>query len=105
MDTRIAPFAGKTFEVRYRGLTAINAYASDGKRMRYEITEGALAGAHGEVEYTWKEVASQVFAIVWQEADASTVVHVDDFAKGVSLSYFTTPKNELFRLEGSLTER
>lgn len=105
MENRIAPFAGKTFEVRYQGLTAINAYASDGTHMRYEITEGALSGAHGEVEYAWKEVASQVFAIVWQEVDRSTVVHVDDFGKGVSLSYFTTPKNELVRFEGSLRER
>jgi hypothetical protein len=103
--TTIPPFAGKTFEVRYTGLTAINAYANDGKSMRYEITEGPLTGANGEVEFTWKEVANQIFTIVWQEADHSTVVHVDDFNKGISLSYFTTPQNELYRLEGSLTER
>ncbi|MBM2771577.1 adenylate cyclase, partial [Burkholderia anthina] len=48
-STRRPPFAGKTFEVRYDGLTALNAYDEDGLHMRYEITEGAYAGARGEV--------------------------------------------------------
>nr|WP_198386414.1 hypothetical protein [Burkholderia ubonensis] len=29
-STQRPPFAGNTFEVRYAGLTAINAYADDG---------------------------------------------------------------------------
>lgn len=96
------PFAGQTFEVRYAGLTAINAYADDGVHMRYEITEGAFAGATGEVAYTWHPVADGVYAITWQEADRSTVVHIDDFAAGTSRSFFTTPALKLHRLEGSL---
>lgn len=38
----LPPFAGNTFEVRYEGLTATNAYADDGIHMRYAITEGPL---------------------------------------------------------------
>jgi hypothetical protein len=98
----LPPFAGKTFEVRYDGLTATNAYADDGIHMRYAITEGAFAGAEGEVAYTWQHVAGEVYAITWQEADRATVVHIDDFAAGTSRSFFTAPSLDLYRLEGSL---
>lgn len=96
------PFAGKRFEVRYDGLTAINAYADDGIHMRYEITEGAFAGATGEVACTWQHVAGEIYAISWQEADRATVVHLDDFAAGTSRSFFTAPSLDFYRLEGSL---
>lgn len=96
------PFAGKTFEVRYHGLTATNAYAEDGIHMRYEITEGALSGAQGEVAYMWQHVAGELYAIAWQEADRSTVVHLDDFAAGTSRSFFTAASLDFYRLEGSL---
>lgn len=100
--TQLPPFAGKTFEVRYDGLTATNAYADDGIHMRYEITEGALAGAKGEVAYTWQHVAGEIYAISWQETDRSTVVHLDDFTAGTSRSFFTASSLDFYRLEGSL---
>ncbi|MBN3744205.1 adenylate cyclase [Burkholderia sp. Se-20373] len=96
------PFAGKTFEVRYDGLTALNAYDDDGRHMRYEITEGPYAGAKGEIEYTWQPIAGDTYAISWQEADRATVVHIDDFAAGTSRSFFTASSLDFYRLEGSL---
>jgi hypothetical protein len=100
----LAPFAGKTFEVRYAGLTAINAYADDGCNMRYEITDGPYKGAKGEVKYEWQHLGRGLFAISWQEADRSTVVHIDDFYEGTSHSFFTTAQLEFHRLEGTLRQ-
>jgi hypothetical protein len=96
------PFAGKTYEVRFEGLTALNAYADDGVHLRYTITEGPLRGASGVVRYTWQPVAQGVFAISWQENDGATVVHVDDFERGTSHSFFTTRTLDFHRLQGSL---
>lgn len=96
------PFAGKTFEVRYDGLTALNIYAEDGHSLRYKITEGDLTGSKGEVNYEWKAISANIFAITWQEADGATVVHIDDFTGQTSLSFYTTPTLDLYRLEGSL---
>ncbi|KVH36421.1 MoaF-related domain-containing protein [Burkholderia cepacia] len=101
-STRRPPFAGKTFEVRCDGLTALDAHDEDGLHMRYEITEGPYAGAKGEVEYTWQHVACDAYAISWQEADRATVVHIDDFAAGTSRSFFTAASLDFYRLEGSL---
>jgi hypothetical protein len=98
------PFAGKTFEVRYDGLTATNAYSDDGVHMHYAITEGEYAGATGDVAYTWQLIAPHVYAISWQETDRATVVHIDDFASGTSQSFFTAASLDFFRLSGSLKE-
>lgn len=96
------PFAGKTFEVAYDGLTALNIYADDGESLVYEITEGNLKGATGKVSFEWKVISNNIFVISWQEADGATVVHIDDFDAGTSLSFYTTPTRDLYRLEGSL---
>jgi hypothetical protein len=104
MTLQVPTFVGKTYEVRYTDLTALNAYHADARHMSYKVTEGPFTGAEGTIEYSWSEVSENVFVISWQEMDRSTVVHVDDFAKGTSMSFFTTSKLELIRLQGSLKE-
>ncbi|PRE56957.1 MoaF-related domain-containing protein [Burkholderia multivorans] len=98
------PFAGKTFEVRDDGLTALNAYDDDGVHLRYTITAGPYAGASDEVGYTSQHVGGETYAIAWQEADRATVVHIDDFAAGTSRAFFTAPSLDFHRLAGSLRE-
>jgi hypothetical protein len=95
-------FSERTFVVDYGGLTATNAYSADGRSLTYEITEGALKGNQATVEFMWRHLHGKTYAISWQEADGSTVVHIDDFEAGRSLSFFTTPNAEFFRLEGTL---
>lgn len=102
-DNNAVPlFAGNTFEVAYGGLTALNIYAADGRSLTYEITEGELKGATGEVSVEWKAIGANVYVISWQESDGATVVHLDDFEGGTSLSFYTTPSLDLYRLEGTL---
>ena len=95
------PFAGKTFEVRYDGLTALNAYDDDGRHMRYEITEGPYAGA--KVKSNTRGSPSPATPTRSRgKADRATVVHIDDFAAGTSRSFFTASSLDFYRLEGSL---
>ena len=100
----LPPFAGRIFEVAYDGLSAINDYDADGRTVRYAITAGPLRGARGEATYQWRGIADGIYAISWQETDGASVVHVDDFTRGTSLSFFTTPGLELHRLAGSLRQ-
>lgn len=99
----LPPFAGRGFVVAYPGLTAHNIYADDGRSVRYFITEGAHAGAQGVSPFEWREVAPGVFSISWQEASGATVVHVDDFVRGLSQTFFTTPDLQFFVMQGTLT--
>ncbi|MDN7944586.1 adenylate cyclase [Burkholderia multivorans] len=98
------PFARKTFEVRDDGLTALNAYDDDGVHLRYTITAGPYAGASGKVGYTWQHVGGETYAIAWQEADRTTVAHIDDFATGTSRAFFTASSLDFHRLAGRLRE-
>ncbi len=102
MATNHFPMAGRRFEVDYGDLVAINAYADDGGSLTYEITGGALAGNTARVGFEWRHLSGEAYAISWQEADGSTVVHLDDFEAGRSLAFFTAPDGQFFRLEGSL---
>lgn len=98
------PFAGHSFEVDYGDLVAINAYSPDGTRLAYEITAGELKGNRAEIAFEWLQLNDNDFVISWQEVDGSTVVHVDNFTKGLSRSFFTTPDAQFFRLSGTLKQ-
>jgi len=102
MTNTAFPMAGESFEVDYGDLVATNVYAPDGASLTYAITGGALAGATATVAFEWRHLHGGVYILSWQEADRSTVVHVDDFEGGRSLAFFTTPDGQFFRLEGSL---
>jgi hypothetical protein len=100
----VFPHAGETFLVSYgEELAAINAYSEDGKTLRYEITEGPYKGAKAEVAFEWQAAGNDSFLISWQENDKSTVVHHDDFSGNTSNTFFTTPKLDFYRLQGTLT--
>lgn len=102
MSTAPFPMAGHRFEVDYGDLIATNAYSQDGRTLTYEITKGALKGNTATVAFEWRHLFGRSYAISWQEADGSTVVHIDDFEAGRSLAFFTTPDAQFFRLEGAL---
>ncbi|PSJ56081.1 MoaF-related domain-containing protein [Pseudaminobacter soli (ex Li et al. 2025)] len=102
MNSILFPMAGGRFEVDYGDLVATNDYARDGQALTYEITKGELTGNTATVGFEWRHLSGQSYAISWQEADGSTVVHIDDFEVGRSLAFFTTPDGTFFRLEGSL---
>lgn len=102
MSTAPFPMAGQRFEVDYGDLVATNAYARDGRTLTYEITKGALTGNAATVGFEWRHLSGRSYAISWQEADGSTVVHIDDLEAGRSFAFFTTPDRQFFRLEGSL---
>lgn len=102
MTTAIFPMAGLSFEVDYGDLKATNAYDSDGLSMTYAITAGASEGATGTVSFEWRSLPGGAYAISWQEADGATVTHIDDFEGQRSLSFYTTPNLQFYRLEGSL---
>ena len=75
---------------------------ADGRALAYEITRGAMTGNAATVGFEWRQLSGPSFVISWQEADGSTVVHVDDFEGGSSLAFFTTPDGQFHRLEGKL---
>lgn len=97
-------FAGRGFRVDYDGLSAHNIYAEDGQSVRYAIVAGPYAGASGESPCQWRRIGEGVYAISWQEANGATVVHIDDFAGGQSMAFFTASDLSFHRMQGPLSE-
>lgn len=95
-------FAGRRFRVRYDGLAADNVYSADGRHVQYAVISGTYAGAQGEAACEWQQISEGIYAISWQEADGATVVHVDDFACGHSLAWFTATDGSFHRMQGPL---
>lgn len=95
-------FAGRRFRVRHDGLAADNVYSADGRHVQYAVISGTYAGAQGEAACEWQQISEGIYAISWQEADGATVVHVDDFACGHSLAWFTATDGSFHRMQGPL---
>ena len=57
----------------------------------------AAQGAHsGTVDYRWSVIAPHIYAIRWTEADGGAVMHIDDFNKDISRSYYIPAGGTLF---------
>lgn len=102
-NQNLPSFVGKTFVFDYGDLVAHDHFVSD-TLLTFEVVGGPFAGVRGEARYEAHEIAPDVWMITWQEADGATVVHVDDFARGISHSNFTDAKLGFHRMLGSLRE-
>ena len=70
--------------------------------MEYRIVSGARAGEIGRVTTQIVAVQSEIYLVSWQEADRTTVVHLEDFSRGTFLSCRTMPDNEFIRIQGHM---
>jgi AcrR family transcriptional regulator len=70
--------------------------------MEYCILTGPRAGEVDQVSIEIVAVRSGVYFVSWQEADNSTVVHLEDFTQGTFLSCFTSPQAEFMRISGRM---
>jgi hypothetical protein len=59
--------------------------------------------AHTEtVKIAVSRIRAGAFAVSWVEASGATVVHVEDFARGVVHSYATLPDSSFLRMQGPI---
>jgi hypothetical protein len=63
---------------------------------------GPLAGKEELLNVTVVPVRDALFAVAWQEADSSTVVHVEDFDSRTFVSCVTTSEAKFLQFQGSM---
>ena len=73
--------------------------------MSVEFLDGDQIGKTATIPFSWSRIGDGLYLLAWQEADRSTVVHCDDFANGVSRSFYTVMDGSFYQLAGSLTKR
>jgi hypothetical protein len=91
---------GIVFDVMLDAFTARLTTLPD-DHIRFHIAEGAYA--HTEtVKIAVSPIRAGAFAVSWVEASGATVVHVEDFARGVVHSYATLPDGSFLRMQGPI---
>ena len=97
------PFVGKTYLFEYEGFVARDTFISENE-VAYEVLSGPAAGIRGSAVFTTRQVSDSQYLITWQEDDGGTVVHLDDFEKGLSYSHYTNARHEFFVMDGYIRE-
>ena len=64
--------------------------------------EGPLAGQEELLAVTIVPMRDALFVVSWQEADSSTVVHVEDFESRTFVSCVTTADAKLLQFHGQM---
>ena len=56
------------------------------------------------VQITAIRLRNKLWEVYWQEADGTTVVHIEDFKNGTVRTHITRPTGEFLVLDGTLTK-
>lgn len=103
MRSNNLPFEGKTYIYDYKGFIVRNSFSSENE-VTYDVLAGPAQGITGTAQFTTRQISDTQYLITWQEEDGGTVVHLDDFKKGLSYSHYTNARHEFFVMDGSISE-
>jgi hypothetical protein len=70
--------------------------------IRARHVDGPLAGQEELLTVTIVPVRDALFVVSWQEADSSTVVHVEDFEDQTFVSCVTTADAKFLQFHGAM---
>lgn len=97
------PAVGHVYEVDFGSGNAFRiAFNSDSEMVFTKLAE-PNKGFVETVRFIHKPIRDDVFMVYWQEADKTTVVHVEDFGKGELYSNITGPDGSFFNGFSKLT--
>ena len=90
----LVDFAAFRVELYFTSLTSLTytGVAPDGSR-----------GASETVTIRVEPIRDNLFLVTWQEADKTTVVHVEDYAKNTIITNITNPDNSFDQFHGTFT--
>ena len=98
------PAAGHTYRVDFGAGNAFEIAFGHASDMTFTKLQEPAKGTVQTVHYTHKPLRDGLFMVYWQEADKTTVVHVEDFASGRVYSNITFPDGTFFNGESALEQ-
>lgn len=85
---RAPPFVGQRFDLTFsNGFRVVDEFVTLDE-LRFTVRSPPSPGRSGTVHYRWSVIAPHIYAIRWTEADGGIVMHIDDFNKNISRSYY-----------------
>ncbi len=103
MSTPPFPGIGHMYEANF-GSWVFHLHFLSETVMTLTNAEGPFKGTSETVQMAVTPIRPGVFMISWQEADKTTVVHIEDFANGIAHTNVTEPNGVFLRRSGTLKE-
>lgn len=95
-QTDAFPAVGHEYQVDFGGdNTFVIAFKSDSE-MTFTWLNEPNKGKVETVHFTHRKIRDGVYLVYWQEADKTTVVHVEDFVEGIIYTNITSPGGSFF---------
>ncbi|QCJ01064.1 MoaF-related domain-containing protein [Agrobacterium larrymoorei] len=98
------PAVGHAYEVDFGGGNAFRIAFNSNTEMVFTRLVEPNKGSVETVRFTHKPIRDDVFLVYWQEADKTTVVHVEDFGKGEIYTNITGPDGSFYNGFSKLTQ-
>lgn len=94
---------GRTYEVDFGGGNAFAIAFTSGDTMTFTKRQEPNKGYVETIHFRHRKLRDGLYLVYWQEADKTTVVHVEDFAQGVIHTNITRPDGSFFNGTSRLT--
>lgn len=103
-ENDLFPASGHAYQVDFGGDNAfVIAFKSD-QEMTFTRLKEPNKGYVETIHFEHKKIRDGVYMVYWQEADKTTVVHVEDFARGIIHTNITSPDGSFFNSSSNLVE-
>ena len=103
MSTPHFPAVGHVYEANFGSWVHHLHFASE-TVMTLTIAQGPFKGTSETVQIAVTPIRPDVFLICWQEADKTTVVHVEDFENGIVYTNITERGGAFICRRGTLKQ-
>ncbi len=103
MSTTHFPAVGHVYEADF-GSWVFQLYFQSETVMTLTNAKGPFKGISETIQISGTPIRPGVFLICWQEADKTTVVHIDDFENGIVHTRVTEPNGVFIHNCGRLKE-
>jgi len=90
------PAIGHEYQVDFGGGNAFTIAFKSDKEMTFTKLQDPNKGQIETIYFTQKRIRDGIHMVYWQEANKTTVVHVEDFAEGVVYTNITAPDGSFF---------
>ncbi|MBR0753007.1 hypothetical protein JQ604_12505 [Bradyrhizobium jicamae] len=96
--------AGRTYRVDFAAFKVILSFTSDTSLTYTVENPDGSPGDSETVTIRTEEIGLDLFLVTWQESDKTTVVHVEDYARGTIITNITNPDLGFQQFHGTFKE-
>ncbi|MDC7789869.1 hypothetical protein PQJ75_14105 [Rhodoplanes sp. TEM] len=98
------PATGHRYLVDFQAFRVELHFESDSRLTYTGIRADGSHGASETVTIAVEPVRDRLFLVTWQEADRTTVVHLEDFKTNTIVTHITGPDSSFSIFHGTMTQ-